>query len=182
MKSKDQLLLEQAYLSILEENKIALRKKQGPVQDPEILRRMAEHLSTRAEFYATIHGLKSEEEEWSREKSTSKDIKPGSLQRVLQEIPDRVEEIEQGGYDWTRVFISTHKVMDPTHQNAGRIAQMADITNTVTLIHNSNHILVRAYDPYGVRPSKELRIEKDSKTNIHNALIKAEDLLMSLYQ
>lgn len=182
MKYKDQLFLEQAYESILEENKITLRKKQGPVQDPEILRRMAEYLSTRAEFYANIHGLKSGEEEWSREKSTSKNIKPSSLQRVLQEIPIAVEEIEQGGYDWTRVFISTHKVMDPTHENAGRPAQLGDITNTVTLINNRNHILVRAYDPYGVRPSKEMQIPKDSKTNIHNALMKAEDLLMSLYK
>lgn len=182
MKSKDQLLLEQAYESILEENKITLRKKQGPVQDPEILRRMAEHLSTKAEFYADVSGLKTGEEEWSREKSTSKYIKPGSLQKVLEEIPGAVGEIEQGGYDWTRVFISTHKVMDPRHENMGRTAQLTDITNTVTLINNRTHILVRAYDPYGVRPSKEMRIEKDSNTNIHNALIKAEDLLMSLYQ
>ena len=182
MKSKDQLLLEQAYQTIREQNELAMRKKQGPIQDPEILRRMAEYLSTGAEFYATVSGLKSEEEEWSREKATSKDIKPGSLQRVLQEIPGHVEEIEQGGYDWIRVFISTHKVMDPRHQNAGRIAQLTDITNTVTLINNRTHILVRAYDPYGVRSSKEMRIEKDSKTNIHNALIKAEDLLMSLYK
>jgi hypothetical protein len=72
--------------------------------------------------------------------------------------------------------------MDPRHENAGRTAQLTDITNTVTLINNSNHILVRAYDPYGVRRSKEMQIPKDSKTNIHNALMKAEDLLMSLYQ
>ncbi len=182
MKSKDQLLLEQAYESISEQNKLALRKKKGPIQDPEILRRMAEFLATRAEFYANVMGLKTGEEEWSREKSTSKTIKPGSLQKVLQEVPVAVEEIEQGGYDWTRVFISTDKVMDPTHENMGRIAQLGDITNTVTLINNSNHILVRAYDPYGVRPSKEMQIPKDSKTNIHNALNKAEDLLMSLYQ
>ena len=83
MKSKDQLLLEQAYESILEENKITLRKKQGPVQDPEILRRMAEHLSTKAEFYADVSGLKTGAEEWSREKSTSKYIKQGSLQKVM---------------------------------------------------------------------------------------------------
>ena len=182
MKSKDQLLLEQAYESILEENKITLRKKQGPVQDPEILRRMAEHLSTNAEFYADVSGLKTGEEEWSREKSTSKYIKPSSLQSVLQEIPVAVEEIEQGGYDWTRVFISTNKVMNPAQENMGRTAQLTDITNTITLINNSNHILVRAYDPYGVRRSKEMQIEKESKTNIHNALMKAEDLLMSLYQ
>jgi hypothetical protein len=99
MNSKDQILLEQAYQNIFEQNEIALRKKQGPVQDPEILRRMADHLSTKAEFYATVHGLKTGEEEWSREKSTSKHIKPGSLQRVLQEVPTAVEEIEQGGYD-----------------------------------------------------------------------------------
>ena len=200
MKSKDQLLLEQAYQSILEHNELAMRKKQGPVQDPEILRKMADHLwgvqssedakdsqdkpPTRppAKFYATIHGLKSEEEEWSSEKSTSKYIEPGSLLKVLYDIPSAVKEIEQGGYDWTRVFISTHEVMNPTHVNIGRTAQLGDITNTVTLINNRTHILVRAYDPYGVRPSKEMRIEKDSKTNIHNALMKAEDLLMSLYQ
>jgi hypothetical protein len=58
---------------------------------------------------------------------------------------------------------------------------MADITNTITLIHNQSHILIRAYDPFETVGSKELTLNKESGVNIHNALLKAESLYASLY-
>jgi hypothetical protein len=177
VKSKDQLLLEQAYQSIREAGELSLKKQQAN-NDPEILARMFQFLSTRAEFYGSVHGLAFGEEDWSREKSITKDLKNGTLQELLMKAPSVVKELADQGYDWTRIFLSTHKVLDPEHPNGGRVAQLTDITNTVTLIHNSSHILIRAYDPFGIRPSKEIKVEKDG---VPNALLKAESLLASLY-
>lgn len=175
MKTKDQLLLEQAYQTIQERNELV---KQKPNKDPEVLRRMWQYLSTRAEFFGSVHGLVFGEQDWSREKSLNKHLKDGSLQDMLMEAPSVVKELSNQGYDWTRIFLSTHKVLDPEHPNMGRTAQLTDITNTVTLIHNSSHILIRAYDPFGVMPSKELKVDKAS---VPSALLKAESLLASLY-
>jgi hypothetical protein len=177
MRNKDSILLEQAYAKVFEANELSLNK-QKPNRDPEVLRNMWQFLSTRAEFYGSVHGLVYGEEDWSREKSTSKDIKNGSLQDMLIEAPSLVEELGDQGYDWTRIFLSTHRVLNPEHSNRGRVAQLGDITNTVTLIHNSTHILIRAYDPFGIMPSKELKVDKNG---VPGALLKAESLLASFY-
>lgn len=169
--------LVKAYETILEANQLSINK-QKVNRDPEILKRMFQYLSTRAEFFGSIHGLVLGEQDWSREKSISKDLKNGSLQELMMEAPQIVKDLANQGYDWTRIFLSTHKVLDPEHPNGGRVAQLTDITNTVTLIHNSSHILIRAYDPFGIMPSKELQVDKAS---VPGALLKAESLLASLY-
>ena len=162
---------------MVESNALSLNKTKVN-RDPEVLARMFQYLSTRAEFFGSIHGLVFGEENWSREKSISKDLKNGNLQDLLMEAPQVIKDLSNQGYDWTRIFLSTHKVLDPEHPNGGRVAQLTDITNTVTLIHNSSHILIRAYDPFGIMPSKELKADK---TSIPGALNKAESLLASLY-
>jgi hypothetical protein len=177
MRTKDYILLEQAYVKVVEANTLSVNR-QKVNRDPEVLARMFQYLSTRAEFFGSVHGLVFGEEDWSREKSISKDLKNGNLQDLLMEAPRVVEDLNKQGYDWTRIFLSTHRVLDPEHPNGGRVAQLMDITNTVTLIHNSNHILMRAYDPFGIMPSKELKADK---TSIPGALLKAESLLASLY-
>jgi hypothetical protein len=182
MRTKDTILLEQAYVKVVEANTLSVNR-QKVNRDPEVLARMFQYLSTRAEFFGSVHGLVFGEEDWSREKSISKDLKNGSLQDLLMDAPQVVEDLNKQGYDWTRIFLSTHRVLDPEHPNGGRVAQLMDITNTVTLIHNSNHILMRAYDPFGIMPSKELRVETkmDRGVTIPSALLKAESLLASLY-
>ena len=162
---------------MVESNALSLNKTKVN-RDPEVLARMFQYLSTRAEFFGSIHGLVFGEEDWSREKSINKDLKNGNLQDLLMEAPQVIKNLAKEGYDWTRIFLSTHKVLDPEHPNGGRVAQLTDITNTVTLIHNSSHILIRAYDPFGIMPSKELKADK---TSIPGALNKAESLLASLY-
>jgi hypothetical protein len=177
MRTKDTILLEQAYTKVLESNALSVNKAKVN-RDPEVLAKMFQYLSTRAEFFGSIHGLVFGEENWSREKSISKDLKNGNLQDLLMEAPQVIKDLSNQGYDWTRIFLSTHKVLDPEHPNMGRTAQLTDITNTVTLIHNSSHILIRAYDSFGIMPSKELKVDK---TSIPGALNKAESLLASLY-
>lgn len=178
MKPNDTTLLQEAYQAIWEESNALSVNKAKVNKDPEVLANMFRYLSTRAEFFGSVHGLVFGEENWSREKSISKDLKNGTLQDMIMEAPQVIKDLEKQGYDWTRIFLSTHKVLDPQHPNGGRTAQLTDITNTVTLIHNSTHILIRAYDPFGVMPSKELKVDKAS---IPSALLKAENLLGSLY-
>lgn len=183
MRTKDSILLEQAYAKVHEANATALRLRNKPRinKDPEILRQMFQYLSTKAEYFASVHSLAFGEQDWSREKSKTKPLTNGTLQDILTQVPPAVKELADQGYDWTRVFISTDKVHNFQDDNVGKRAQMADITNTITLIHNQSHILIRCYDPFEAVGSKELKVDKETGTNIHNALLKAESLFASLY-
>ena len=171
MKSKDQALLEEAYKSI-PERKLVSRKASKQDRDPEILKRMFELLQFKAEFYCDVMG-------WPTGEGSSEHIKPTNLQEVIMQVPEKIKSIEQKGYDWNRVFIVAHKVMDPQDENFGRVSQLMDITNTITFIHNSNHILVRAYDPYDVVGSTEAKIPKP--IGVPAMLEQGEKLLKSLY-
>lgn len=108
-----------------------------------------------AEFYCDILS-------WPKGEGSSEHIKETNLQEVIMQVPEKIKMIEGRGHDWSRVFI----LMDNTH--------------TITLINNSSHILVRAYDPHGVRKGKELTIQKP--VSIPSALEQAERLLESLYK
>ncbi len=171
MKSKDQQLLEEAYQSILERDLVP-HKVSKQNRDPEILKRMFELLQFKAEFYCDVMG-------WPSGEGSSEHIKPTNLQEVMMQVPEKIKSIEQKGLDWNRVFIVAHKVMNPQDENFGRTSQLMDITNTITFINNSNHILVRAYDPYQVAGSAETKIMKP--VGIPAMLEQGEQLLKSLY-
>lgn len=171
MKSKDQILLEQAYQSIIEKDLVP-HKPSNQNKDPEVLKGMFQLLQYKAEFYCDILG-------WPKGEGSTEHIKETNLQEVMMQVPKKIKMIEERGYDWNRIFIVAHKVMDPEHENFTRTAQLMDITNTITLINNSSHILVRAYDPYGIIKGKEMTIKKP--VSIPSALEQAERLLESLY-
>ena len=171
MKSRDQILLEEAYETILE-NKLATHNPIKKNMDPEVLEKMFNLLQLKAEFYCNIQG-------WPKGEGSSEHIKPTTLQNILIEVPTRIKLIEERGYDWNRIFISAHKVMDPQDPNFAKISQLMDITNTITFINNSDHILVRAYDPYGTTKGKETKLQKPIA--IPAMLNKGEELLKSIY-
>lgn len=157
----------------VKESNVVPYKASKENKDPEVLKRMFQLLQYKAEFYCDITG-------WPKGEGSTEHIKETNLQEVMMQVPEKIKNIEQRGYDWNRVFIVAHKVMDPELENFARVSQLTDITNTITLINNSSHILVRAYDPYGVRKGKELTIQKP--VSIPSALEQAERLLESLYK
>jgi hypothetical protein len=162
-----------SFKEYFEESNVVPYKASKKSRDPEVLQRMFKLLQYKAEFYCDILG-------WPKGEGSSEHIKPTNLQEVMMQVPEKIKMIEQRGYDWNRVFIVAHKVMDPEQENFARVSQLMDITNTITLINNSSHIIVKAYDPYGVMKGKELTIQKP--VSIPSALAQAEGLLQSLYK
>lgn len=157
----------------VEESNVVPYKASKKSRDPEVLKRMFQLLQYKAEFYCDITG-------WPKGEGSTEHIKETNLQEVMMQVPQKIKMIEGRGYDWNRIFIVANKVMDPEHENFARTAQLMDITNTITLINNSSHILVKAYDPYGGMKGKELTIQKP--VSIPSALAQAERLLESLYK
>ena len=141
MRTKDSILLEQAYAKVLEANELALSrpKMSNPLKDQFELHiqyiDQAEDDADKPKIQSIVLGHKQGEE-------------LHSLDAVSFAVQEEAEKLDRAGKFWIRVFVS--KVHNPN----GSIAQLTDISNVLTLIQNNKgkHILWRCYGP---GPKKE---------------------------
>lgn len=169
MKSKDQLLLEQAYQSIREKDELALQepKRSNPLK--------------RETFELSIgYADQSEvEEDQPKSKQTmyigNTGEKIHSLDRAVFVLQDKLQELYQAGKFWCRIRVSKHHMMD------GSTAQLTDINNIISLVENRNHILWQCWGPEAKKGTVPIKGKFADMTKTLLAFGKACDALEAQY-
>jgi len=171
MKTKDQLLLEQAYQSIREAGELALKepKKSNPLKD---------------QFELDIHYIDQSEADSDKPKKEhmvlghKQGTELNSLDAVCFAVQEKADELLQAGKLWIRFFVSKK------HNADGSTAQMMDVPNIITLIQNdrSKHILWRCYGPGAKREGTvPIKGQFADRTETLKSFMQAQDALEEQY-